>query len=223
MLTLDPSPNPPHEQPPTDELVLAAIERAARHRSRGTDAVPVWAVFEHLDVSRRSAPARQVRIRLDVLHAAGWIALSRHHGIQTWELTGAGARHLRRARRAGRVPALPESPQHRAWRDARRSAGQEIERFARELRARLDDAAELLDTEPPAHSDALFELGELLQRACWRLASASYCLHEWGEPDDRRADLESHDDLLETGVGPAELVKRRARRAGRRNIRLWSE
>ncbi|HEX5851637.1 MAG TPA: hypothetical protein VFY36_00965, partial [Solirubrobacteraceae bacterium] len=122
MLNPDPDSGAARAEQPSDELVLAAIDRCARHRARDTAAVPVWAIFEHLGVSRRSTGARRVRIRLDVMHAAGWIALSRQHGIQSWELTRTGSRHLRRERRAGRVPALPESPQHRAWRGAHTTA-----------------------------------------------------------------------------------------------------
>ncbi len=208
---------------PSDELVLAALDRAARHRARDNAAVPVWAIFEHLGVSRRSAAARQVRIRLDVMHAAGWIALGRAHGIQTWGLTSTGVRHLRRERRAGRVPRLPESPQHQRWRNAHTAAAQEIDRFERELRALLDETSQMLDVEPPAGSDAVFAFAERLQRACWRLGSAGYCLREWAEPDDARADLDTHLDLAEAGLDHVEQAYRRALRAGRRNVRLWYE
>jgi hypothetical protein len=223
MLNPDPGSGAVRAEQPPDELVLAALDRAARHRARDTDAVPVWALFEHLAISRRSSAARRVRIRLDVMHAAGWIELGHAHGIQTWELTSAGVRHLRRERRAGRVPPLPESPQHSVWRKARTTAGQEIDRFERELRACLEEAARMLDVDSPADSDAVFELGERIQRASWRLASASYCLREWSEPDDARADLETHLDLAETGLDRVEQARRRARRVGRRNVRLWDE
>ena len=74
-----------------------------------------------------------------------------------WELTAAGRRRLRAARAAGRVPDLPESPQHRAWRNARTAAANEIERFTRSLGADLDQATRLLEADPPARSDAWFE------------------------------------------------------------------
>ena len=143
--------------------------------------------------------------------------------MPTWELTSAGRRRLQRARRAGSVPPLPESPQHRAWRDARTAAAQEIERFRASLRDRLDEAALLLEADEPPHSDAWFELGEALQRACRRVASASHCLYEWVEPHDLRADVDDHLDPIDEGLDPAERARRRARRAGRRNIRLWDE
>ncbi len=219
----DRDPHAPHAGPPSDELVLAAVERAARHRARDTPAVPVWSILEHLDVAPRSPAARHVRSRLGVLHAAGSLERSRRHGVPTWELTSAGRRRLHQARRAGAYPQLPESPQHRAWLGARTAAAQEIERFRASLRERLDEAALLLDTEEPPHSDAWFELGEALQRACGRVGSASHCLHEWVEPHDLRADIDDHLDPIDEGLDPAERARRRARRAGRRNIRLWDD
>jgi len=213
----------PPEEPPSAEAVLAAIERAARHRARETGAVPAWAITEHLDVPRRSQRARRARTHLEALEAAGSLETSRRHGVTMWELTAVGRRRLRAARAAGRVPDLPESPQHRAWRNARTAAANEIERFTRRLSADLDQAARLLEADPPARSDAWFELGERIQRAAWRLASAGYCLREWSEPDDSRADI---DDRVEPGdekLDSAELARRRARRLGRRNITLWDE
>jgi hypothetical protein len=212
---------------PSDELVLAAVERAGRHRAGqrmgDAPAIPVWAVLDHLAVSPRSAADRHVRSRLGVLRAAGWLERSRRHGVATWELTAAGRRRLQRARRAGGVPALPESPQHRAWQGARMAAAQEIERFRASLRERLDEATLLLDAAQPPHSDAWFELAEELQRGCRRLASASHCLYEWIEPDDLRADVDERVDAADERLDPAERARRRARRAGRRNIRLWDD
>lgn len=218
----DRNPRPARSQPPSDELVLAATERAARHRARNTAAVPTWAIFAHLAIPRRSADARHVHVRLDVLHAAGWIEPRRVHSVASWELTVAGQRHLKRARRRGDVPALPESPQHQAWRNARTAAAQQIERFRRALRGCLGEAEQMLDAELAPSSDALFELAERLQRNCRRLASASYCLHEWSEPDDARTDIDSHLDLAASGLPAAEQQLRRGRRAGRRNTALWN-
>ncbi|HSZ06835.1 MAG TPA: hypothetical protein VK778_16730 [Solirubrobacteraceae bacterium] len=220
-----PGPNPraTTADAPSDELVLAAIERAARHRARDTPAVPVWAIFEHLAVPQRSAAARRVRERLEALRADGQLERSRRHGVVTWALSGTGLRHLRLARRAGGVPALPQSPQHLAWQVAHTAGAQEIERFRASLRERLDEAALLLDAREPPHSDVWLELAEELQRACRRVASASHCLNEWAEPDDERADV---DELLDPGdveLDPTQRARRRARRAGRRNIRLWND
>ncbi|MGP0101129.1 MAG: hypothetical protein ACLPUT_05840 [Solirubrobacteraceae bacterium] len=208
---------------PPDELVLAAVERAGRHQAHDAAAVPVWAILDHLGVPRRSGAARHVSSRLGVLHAAGWLERSRRHGVPTWALTSSGVGRLRRARRAGGVPPLPESPQHRAWRNARTAAGQELERFHANLHERLEQAARLLDAEQPPHSDTWLELAEELQRACRRVASASHCLYEWAEPDDERADVDERVEPADAQLDEHERARRRARRAGRRNLRLWDD
>jgi hypothetical protein len=208
---------------PPDELVLAAVERAGRHQAHDGPAVPMWAILDHLAVPRRSADARHVRSRLGVLLAAGWLERGSRHGVPTWALTSSGVRRLRRARRAGDVPPLPDSPQQRAWRSARMVAAEEIERFRASLRARLEQAELLLDAERPPHSDAWLELAEQLQRACRRVGSASHCLYEWPEPDDERADVDEHVEPADAGLDEDERARRRARRAGRRNVRLWDD
>ncbi len=204
-----------------DELVLAAIGRADLHGARDTPGVPVWAIYDHLDYPRRSMRARRVRSQLDALEADGFLERSRRHGVQIWVLTRSGRRRLRRAHLAGNVPQLPESPQHRAWHNARTVAAQEIDRFRQSLRESLGEAMSLLDAEPPADSDAWFELCERLHRAARRLGSASYCLHEWIEPDDERADIDDHRGPSDEQLAPDEQKRTRARRQGRRKTRLW--
>jgi hypothetical protein len=208
---------------PRDELVLAAVERAERHRRRIPPAVPVWAVLEHLALARRSAAARHVRSRLTALQEVGWLESSRSHGVATWALTSSGQRRLQRARRGDGLPALPESPQHRAWSDARTTARQEIEHFRAAVRTQLDEAALLLAADPPPLSDAWLELGDALQRSCRRLGSASYCLREWPEPDDAHADLDDGRATGDDALEHSELVRKRALRAGRRNVALWND
>ncbi|HEX4436460.1 MAG TPA: hypothetical protein VH061_06640 [Solirubrobacteraceae bacterium] len=159
-----------------DVTVLAAIDRAERHRGR--QGVPVWLIFEHLGIPRRS---RRVRAQLQALVQDGAIEQRRTHVVDVWALAPAGCSRLQGV---GQVD-LPESPQHREWRNARTLAAQEIERFRGSLHDVLDAAMTQLDGTP--HSDAWFELADGLRDAAWRLGSATYCLHEWVEPgDDRR-------------------------------------
>lgn len=204
-----------------DPLVLAAIDRAERHDPAKQAGVPVWRVFDHLSIAKRSGPARRVRAGLNALETTGSLVRSRRHGTPTWALTTAGRRRLTLARRAGNLPELPESPQHRAWRNAKTTAAQEIDRFLSSVRDALSDAAGLLDADPAVASDAWFELGERLQRDCRRVGSATYCLREWIEPDDTRPDVDDHSDPSDKGLDPDEQTKRHARRIGRRNFRLW--
>jgi hypothetical protein len=193
-----------------DVTVLAAIDRAERHRGR--PGVPVWLIFEHLGIPRRS---RRVRAQLQALVQDGSIEQRRAHGVDTWALAPSGRRRLQGA---GRVE-LPESPQHCQWRNARTLAEQEIERFRTTMHDALTEASALLSDTPG--SDSWFELAERLQRSARLLGSATYCLHEWVEPDDDRADIDDHVSPVDLALDPRERQRREARRAGRRNTRLW--
>jgi ribosome-binding protein aMBF1 (putative translation factor) len=219
-----------------DVLVLAAVDRAERHRRAKVDppGVPVWGVFGHLGVAARSRRARTVRERLDELVATGALERLRRHGTTVWSVTRAGRRRLSRARRAGRLPVLPESPQHRAWREARELAGERIDGFRVDILEELEHAGELLDADiavaagrvapevlGESTSDAWFEVAERLQHACRRLGSASYCLWEWQEPDDARADVDDHSDPCDRVFDGKHRDRRFVRRHGRRNTRLW--
>jgi ribosome-binding protein aMBF1 (putative translation factor) len=217
-------------------LVLVAVDRAERHRVPKVDApgVPVWSVLEHLGTPRRSRRAREVRARLDELVAAGSLERLRRHSVTVWTVTRAGRRRLARARRAGRLPVLPESPQHRAWRDAQELAGKRIDGFRLDVLEELEHAGELLDADMAVAagrvapevlggslSDGWLEMAERLQRACRRLGSASHCLWDWREPDDTRADVDDHRDPRDRVLDPKQREKRVARRHGRRNTALW--
>jgi hypothetical protein len=201
---MSPSPIP-------DVTVLAAIDRAVRHRVRPT--VPIWSIFEHLGIPRRS---RRARTQLYELVQAGAVERSRVRSIEQFSLAPAGRRQLRRA---GEVE-LPESPQHQEWRNAQAVAAQEIERFRSVLRELLAESSALLDSG--ASSDVWFGLAERLERTARRLGSATYCLYEWAEPHDEEADVDDcceHDDER---LNPLDRQRRRARRAGRRNVGRWS-
>jgi ribosome-binding protein aMBF1 (putative translation factor) len=208
----------------TEALTLAAIDRAVRHRPPGTHrGVPRWAVYEHVGVSSRSRAARLLRAQLAALDGS-MLVRGKRHGVETWELTRAGRRRLSRLRAEGELPELPESPQHRAWREARALAEQRIEGFRAALLHDVTRAHALLGSPPgPGQppSDVWFELGERLHQGSKRLASATYCLYEWDEPDDAHADVDDHTDPSDKASDLKQRVERRVRRAGRRNTRLW--
>jgi hypothetical protein len=185
-----------------DDLILAAIDRAERHTQRQD--VPIWQVQEHLSVPRRSGRGRQVRARVLALADVGLLEPRRRNGVDVWTLTAAARRRLRRT--PSIAEALPESPQHRKWREARTLAEQEAGRFAERMRATVAEAKAMLDAEgTPAFSDDWAALATRLSRAASLLASATHCLHEWEEPSDEAADVE--DDGIR----------------GRRNVRLWRD
>jgi hypothetical protein len=198
--------------PIPDAMILAAIERAARHRER--PGVPIWTILEHLGLPRR---ARGVRPQIRALTDAGALATSRARGVQIWSLTAAGRRQLRRAGDVG----LPESPQHQAWRAARALAEQEIERFRSAMAEVLAEATALLDGS--GSSDGWFEMASRLRTAAWRLGSATYCLWQWGEPTDDRADIDDHTMPGDVQLDDDERARRRHRRSGRRNTKLWRD
>lgn len=56
------------------------------------------------------------------------------------------------------------------------------------------------DHELGAENHGWFEMANRLRTAAWRLGSATYCLWQWSEPTDDRADIDDHtmpgDELL---------------------------
>lgn len=199
-----------------ESLVLAAIERAVRHRERET--TPSWEVYAHLGFPNRSGGARAVRRQLDALTETGVLERSRRHGVEVWSLTPAGWRRLP----APGSVVLPESPQHAAWRSAHALAGQEIERFTDAAPTALSESLALVDSVTPTGSDALFEAADRLGSVLRRLGSASYCLYEWAEPSDEHSDIDHEEDPADATIDPERLGAVRSRRRGRRNVRLWT-
>lgn len=186
------------------ELVLAAVERATRHDIHGGPDVGWGRVVEHLGFTRSGWTTRRLRPQAEALEAAGLLVRSNRQGFPHWGLTEKGRRRLQRARRAGKVGPLPEAPQHREWREARALAAERISEFRQSARDALSEAARLLD----ADSAAWHELSQRLWREFARLSSATYCLREWAEPDDARADL------------PLDWT---LRNGARRNTRCWEK
>ncbi|MHB8234600.1 MAG: hypothetical protein ACYDHT_08100 [Solirubrobacteraceae bacterium] len=207
-------------EPVPDGLVLAAVERAERHRKREREGVMLSDIAEHLGFVHGSWTTRRLRPQLYALIAEGSLARSRRHGVVVWALTDDGRRRLDQIRRTGEVGEVPESPQHRAWRHARTAAGERIDGFRAEARAALEEAATLLDAED-APSDTWFGVAERLQAACWRVGSATHCLREWRAPDDARPDVDDRCDTGDDLLGSEELGSVRYRRTGRRGAWRW--
>jgi hypothetical protein len=176
-------------EPVSDAEVLAAIARAELHNGRENQGVLRADLAAHLGFVHSGWTTRQLRPQLDSLRSAGLLRDLRRQGLDVVGLTSAGRRALAKARSANEVGDLPESPQHRRWRHARIAAADRIDGFRRQVRTALDDARNLLDVEH-ADSDAWFSVAERLKTECWQLGSATYCLCEWAEPDDARADVD---------------------------------
>lgn len=104
-------------------------------------------------------------------------------------LTRRGLTRLQRARRDQVADVtLPEAPQHREWREAREAAVAGFDEFLGLTTRAVQDAETLLYKPTGVSSEELMRMGDRLRREFWRLASATYCLREWPEPEDSRRD-----------------------------------
>lgn len=187
-------------EPVSGAQILGAIDRAEVHDEH--DHASRADIAAHLGFAHSSWTTRRLRPQLDALRSAGRVRDVSRYGLDLLALTAAGRRALGKAQSAGEV-ILPESPQHRIWRHSRTLAHERIDGFRQALRGALAEAGTLLGAEN-VPSDAWFDLAERLRKACWQLGSASYCLHEWPEPDDSRADTDEE-----------------TRFRGRRNVWQW--
>lgn len=138
----------------SDGLVLAAVDRAYRHGSEEGRGAPIWSIIDHLAIAKRTNAAREVRARLSALEGNGLMRASRRHGVAVWALTWAGKRRLEGELRSSCSPRLPESPQHRAWRNARELAAQESKRFREILETTVNEAVQLAAADPRRASGA---------------------------------------------------------------------
>jgi hypothetical protein len=164
-----------------DALLLAAVKRAQLNEGRD-EGVAIWMIKAHLGLPHDGWTTRQVRPLLDALVSAGLLEHAWVRRRHLWAITSTGGR------RASPFRELPESPQHRNWRESREAAGEHMSEFRRDAREVVAEATRLLDAG--GDSAAWVEMGERLQHTCWRLASATYCLREWPEPTDGKADVE---------------------------------
>lgn len=177
--------------PVSDLLVLAAIQRAQRHKAKRP--VLRGEIAENLGFVHSGYTTRRLRPQLESLQAGGSLERLREHGLEVWALTPPGTRRLAAGRRAGKVGALPESPQHRRWRHTREEAAARYDDFRILLYEALEAAEDAVEPADGPSSEVLLELSERLEAAFWLLGSATYCRDEWPEPDDARMDRgESH-------------------------------
>lgn len=84
-----------HADPIPDALILAAIDRAARHwRPRRVD-VSKSEIYNHLAIPSRSGPARHVHRQLTAMEAAGILQRSRRNGLVVFSLTSTCGRRVK--------------------------------------------------------------------------------------------------------------------------------
>jgi DNA-binding PadR family transcriptional regulator len=186
---------------PSDDVLLAAIARAELHQGPDTPGVRLATVKQHLQLDPAGWTTTRLQPKLEALQSAGLIEQSRRNSKIVWRLTATGHRRLKAV---GDKLTLPEAPQHRRWREAREAASQQIASIREEVRAALLEASTLIQADPYGYSEAWFDLSEQLRDGCWRLASATYCLSEWTEPDDASVDV---DNATTTRRGRRELLR----------------
>jgi hypothetical protein len=181
-------------EPISDELLLAAVDRAERHREVHSDGVSWADIVAHLGFVRTGWTTLQLRPQRDVLIAGGLLTAGRRQGFDVWSLTDAGRAHLEAARQTGPIGELPESPQHRAWRHVRASAAEVVEPLRASARAGAEEALGLLDARQRVRSDAWLLLAARLGKVYRQLGLATHCVYEWLEPDDAHADIDDYKD-----------------------------
>ncbi|HWA53293.1 MAG TPA: hypothetical protein VG816_03895 [Solirubrobacterales bacterium] len=186
-------------------IILAALERAARHAR--SDEVATTTVVEHLGFDPTEKTNRLLHHRLNGLRDAGSLTRLARGGSDSWVLTSEGREELDRGYEAEEVGELPEAPQHRAWREARVKAAVRLEGFKDEMGTLLEEATALLDQPHPPHSSEWVAMSRRLSPAAWRVGSATHCLYEWVEPEDDFPDVDE-------APGP---------KPGRRAISAWDQ
>jgi DNA-binding PadR family transcriptional regulator len=180
--------------PVSENLVLAACERAQRHGSARAQPVTLRQIGDHLGFQRSAYTTRRLGLLARALEQAGALERSRAYGGERWALTAAGRRRLRRARASGEPLVLPESPQHREWRQKHARAVEGLEGYRERMREALAEAVGLLEDER-SDSEAWRAMAKRLEVRAQLLSSAIYCAREWAEPDDAQRDVDDNRTL----------------------------
>ena len=176
--------------------LLTAVERAERHDVGPEKRTSSRDVAEHLGFLWSPAVGRKLTPLLLALESDGWLTLGERAGGGSLRcrLTRRGQNRLQTARRAvvpeALLDSLPESPQHRTWRQIRGAAVAGANDFLGSATTAVQEAETVLLNPMLAPSMELMAIGQRLRLHFWRLASVTYCLHEWAEPNERSADLE---------------------------------
>lgn len=180
----------PRWRPPSDDLVLAATDRAYRHDYGERASVALMAIADHLAMEWNPITSRRLRPIVDRLTQRGLLERARHHGRDGWTPTEAGSRQLVGALARGVGDDLPESPQHRQWRIAREHAAARLEGLCSELGELLAEVGAMLSAELASSTEWLTR-AKALHDLAGGIGVAVYCLHERPEPSDDKPD---HDD-----------------------------
>lgn len=180
---------------PSDEQIIAAVDRAADHsaygwqREQAPGAAFAKQVAEHLDLPISGPGSRWLTKQLRRLAAADMLdQVDVGRGYRDlYAVTVEGDAWLAELARGGTPVELPESPQHRLWREQRASSLRDLPQMRRDARDALAAVEGLLDRE----EDGAAASGEFddpgapvraLARALDALGQAAYWLREAEEP-----------------------------------------
>jgi hypothetical protein len=204
-------------EPTSDATILVALDRAERHDGPNPwDETGVYwnRLLEHLGFRRAAGPTRALRPRIEALIDAGLIVKTRNRGRERWGLTNLGRERVAQASEDGEAD-LPDSPQRREWKRAHLEASERIESIRQRVGSELHDALKLFEDGDGADSDAWYDVADRLKVECRRLGGATFCLHEWDEPDDEHPDLDDRSALnLRVRAGTSALFQDEAGERG---------
>jgi hypothetical protein len=179
----------------SDERLLLAIGRARDHADPGDERrVHRKRIAEHLGFAHSSTTTKLLQPQLEAMEGEGLLEAVRSRGADYWRLTPKGSRRVGSLRKSKRSESLPESPQHREWRQAKEVAQAQLPEIMEDLHADLERGLELGNSSfhrfaggDVSLSD-LRRLGVRLKTDFSLFATGLYCLFEWSEPSDAKRD-----------------------------------
>ena len=90
-----PAPKRTRDELPSDELILAAIDRAERHRHKPENGgLLLSSIKAHLGLPHNSWTTRLLRPQLEAFESAGLVEQLRRRGSVLWTLTDSGRRQV---------------------------------------------------------------------------------------------------------------------------------
>ena len=207
-------------EPVSDELVLAAVERAERHREREDEGVMMSDIAEHLGFVHGSWTTRRLRPQIEAFIVAGLLVRSRRHGVVVWGLTSSGRS---RCEQASGAVVLPESPQHRVWRHARALAAERIDGVCEQASGVLGEAMDVLDSEVGPFGCVVRRWLSVCSRRAGISARSRTACRSGRSPTTPARTLTTARSRVTRQIDPDELGGVRYRRGGRRNVWKWAD
>jgi hypothetical protein len=184
--------------PVSDDAVLAAVARAERVETRR---VTVSEIAEHLGWRFSGKATLRLCPPLGRLVGSGLLDSTdpppRRSRAKEWNTTVTGRRHLESADPVE----LPESPQHRRWRQDRDVTAWAMDGVRAEARRVVDQASDLLTdrrVEHPITEEEILRLTRRFEAEMKAFALATWMCDGWPEPTDdaRGEEMESVTRLL---------------------------